>query len=331
MNRTKQLTIDKRHFPIQHSDLEPYQQMVRTGFRSMAASTVTIAGLARSVAHIMPKTIERIEELGGHFRNYRVIVYENDSADETLSILTNWSKRNPRVRIISENLNAPVSQPIRCLSRADRMVYYRSRLQEEILSRSTTDYVVLVDTDLVGGWSLDGIATTFSRNDWDFVGSNGLIYKRNGLHANATIQYDAWAYRNRGDDTPLSTRYVNKLRYAKGGEWVLLNSCFGGLGIYTTESYSKGKYTGGDIEHVTFHRSMREQGFDRIYLNPSQIVLYGRKVRRLDRIFKTIHTMIERVPFLGVQPWQFEHDSDASKPIMCSTSNAHQDLQRRSA
>ena len=34
-------------------------------------------------------------------------------------------------------------------------------------------------------------------------------------------------------------------------------------------------YAGGDCEHVVLHRAMRESGFDRLFLNPSQIVLYN--------------------------------------------------------
>jgi hypothetical protein len=34
-------------------------------------------------------------------------------------------------------------------------------------------------------------------------------------------------------------------------------------------------YGGSDQEHVVLHDAMRRQGFDRLFLNPSQIVLYS--------------------------------------------------------
>ena len=51
-------------------------------------------------------------------------------------------------------------------------------------------------------------------------------------------------------------------------------SCFGGLGVYRMECFEAAGYGGDDCEHVTFHRALRERGLDRLFLNPSQIVLY---------------------------------------------------------
>ncbi len=51
-------------------------------------------------------------------------------------------------------------------------------------------------------------------------------------------------------------------------------SCFGGLGVYRMECVKAAAYGGDDCEHVVFHRRLRQLGFDRLYLNPSQIVLY---------------------------------------------------------
>jgi hypothetical protein len=35
------------------------------------------------------------------------------------------------------------------------------------------------------------------------------------------------------------------------------------------------RYGGDDCEHVVLHRQLRDRGFDRQFLNPSQIVLYS--------------------------------------------------------
>jgi hypothetical protein len=39
-------------------------------------------------------------------------------------------------------------------------------------------------------------------------------------------------------------------------------------------AFKQGRYAGGDCEHVTMHRSLREAGHGKIYVNPSQVVIY---------------------------------------------------------
>jgi len=191
------------------------------------------------------------------------------------------------------------------------MAFYRGRCQDQIRqSSSAADYVILVDTDLEGGWSPDGVASTFAEGPWDFVGSNGVVFKRLGWQVNAIAHYDAWAYREDPDFKPLSTKFVNQLSFQRGQPLVALPSCFGGLGIYRMEAYLAGEYSGGDIEHVSFHRSMRDKGFDRTFLNPSQLVVYGRKHRRLDKWVKRAQKAYQRLFFQRRVPWRFETSID---------------------
>ncbi len=298
-------------FPVISSCAHEYSRKLAVGYDRMRRSTVVIAGLARSIASILPATMLRMELLGKTFADYQILVYENDSIDETPVMLRDWAVSNHRVTIESETLGAPASLPIRCSSRADRMAYYRARCQAQIRERfGSAGHVILVDTDLEGGWSPDGVASTFAEEQWDFVGSNGVVFKRRGWQVNAIAHYDAWAYRESLDFKPLSTKYVNKLIFQRGQPFIPLPSCFGGLGIYRMDAYLAGEYRGGDIEHVSFHRSMREQGFDRTYLNPSQLVVYGRKHRRLDQWVKRAQKASRLFFFQRRIPWRFEKSID---------------------
>lgn len=49
----------------------------------MANSHVAFAGLARNLGHIVSLTIRRRERLASLFADYRIIVYENDSIEDT--------------------------------------------------------------------------------------------------------------------------------------------------------------------------------------------------------------------------------------------------------
>jgi hypothetical protein len=306
MNIFEFVQFDESRFePVANSD-GAYHRYVKDGYERMRQSTVVIAGLARNVSHVLPATILRMESLGLAFKSYEVVIYENDSSDHTKQLLEAWASLNSRVHLVCEHLEAPVNRPIRCSSRAKWMCYYRNCVQKYVLQNlPTADYVILLDTDLTGGWSVDGIANTIGQSNWDFVGSNGMIYKRRGFNSNRLIHYDAWAYRVDREMTPIPTCKVNAIRHRRGEPMVPLPSCFGGLGIYTYDAFRNGTYEGEDIEHVGFHRSLIRDGLDRLFINPSQIVLYGRKDRRLDKYFHGLQQNVVARRVLRCQPWMF--------------------------
>lgn len=272
-------------FPPHRDFAEAYVAACRRGYKAMAATRVVITGLARDVGRILPLTIQRVELLARCFADARIVVFENDSRDDTRLLLSHWEGVNPRVDATSERLDDPVNPTTRCLDRAGRMAFYRRRCQERVLELCPQfDAVIIVDFDVQGGFSIDGIANSFGWKGWDFVGSNGLICRRHGLTMNALRQYDTWAMRFDADLTPLSTAAAGGLVYERGTPLVPVTSCFGGLGIYTMDAYRQGRYGGDDLEHATFHRALLAAGYGRLFLNPSQLVIYGRRHRVGDRL-----------------------------------------------
>jgi hypothetical protein len=306
MELLDEIRFDEHLFPARPECAHEYSKKVSLGYDRMQQTSAVLVGLARNVAPILPATMLRMELLGETFADYRIVLFENDSTDQTIPLLSAWSHANPKVEILSESLGAPVSRPIRCANRADRMAFYRQKCQAHIRQHhSDHPFVIVIDTDVEGGWSPDGVASTFGHDGWDFVGSNGLIYRRSGWDANATAQYDAWAYRENEDYRSLATSYVNRLQHRRGEPLVPLPSCFGGMGIYRMAAYLAGEYRGQDIEHVSFHRTLRHQGFARTYLNPSQIVLYGRKQRRWDRSLRLLQRLILPLMLQRRIVWRF--------------------------
>ena len=299
--------FDERSFAAPDSLREEYERLVRVGYQRMRDRRVVIAGLARDLESILPLTIRRIEQLGQLFADYRVVIYENDSTDRTAELLRAWARDNPRVLAVCETLTDPVNPPTRCLSRAARMASYRARCQQAIRERwATFDHACLVDMDVQGGWSLDGVAHTLAHDDWDFVGSYGVIYRRHLARPNALVHYDAWAFRDDEQFTPLSTKAVNHRLYHRGQPLQPVTSCFGGLGIYRMPVYLAGHYDGSDVEHVSFHRDLYRQGYRRLFLNPNQIVVYGRKHRTWDERIKPLLWMLERLQGKPRTAWRFD-------------------------
>lgn len=275
----------ERFFRPVATDRPSYEATCRRGYAAMAGKRVVVTGLARNLGAILPTTIRRVERLCRLFADYRVVVFENDSTDNTRLLLRKWALDDRRVRAVSEDRNDPVNPGTRCLKRVERMARYRQRCQEEILAHHRQfDAVIVVDLDILGGWSEDGIANSFGHRHWDFIGGNGLIYRRSGHRVNTLRQYDTWAFRVDADYRPFSTAVAGGFLFRCGEPLVPVTSCFGGLGIYQMPAYEAGEYSGADVEHVGFHRSMSRKGFSRLFLNPSQIVMYGRRHRSADKL-----------------------------------------------
>lgn len=272
-----------------------YEHYLEVGLARMRERRVVLCGLARDVAPVLPVTIARMERLGQMFADYRVVIYENDSADNSREMLFAWSHRNPRVTVRSERRGAPVNPNARCLKRSTRMAYYRNSYREYIAEHfADFDHTIVVDTDLVGGWSYDGVANSFGHDNWDFIGSNGIIYRATRRDPNLPVQFDAWAFRLDRSLTPLSTAEVNSMYWHRGAPLVPVTSCFGGLGIYPQRAMIECRYDDWDIEHVPLHRDMAERGMDRMFLNPSQITLYGRRRRKSDRLLQPYFAVLAR-------------------------------------
>lgn len=293
-NGMQEATVDfpEGHFPPRRERAAAYAQCVRDGYQNMRKLRPVICGLARDIQDILPINITRIERLGKLFGDYRVVVYENDSRDDTPQILEAWSQVNPKVDVLFESRRDPVNPATRCLERVGRMAYYRNQYRRHVQQHyADFSHAIVIDLDLFGGWSLDGVAHTFGQPDWDFVGAYGIIYRRVLHRFNVPFQYDAWAYRHLGRWETLRTKEVNHLHWQRGDDMVPVNSCFGGFGIYAMNAFLSADYghRGDDIEHVVFHRGIRAQGYDRMFINPNLLALYGRKHRKLDHFFYSLH------------------------------------------
>jgi hypothetical protein len=272
--------ISYRHFP--EAEYLPTGQRLwkhiefnKRGRDKMSTTSAVICGLARDVAHILPATIARIEKLGEMFDSYQVVIYENDSVDATRDILDKWQMVRDNVECLYENRDDPANMQVRDLDRASRMSYYRNAMRKYVITNhGFHPYCIVVDTDLPGGWSFEGVANTFGQSNWDMVGSNGLLNDHPAVaQLGHPLYFDVWALRL-NDYTPIPGHEGNIMHWDYGDPMVPVKSCFGGLGIYNMEAMRRCSYSGVDCEHVPFHRQMAQQGLGRIFLNPSQIVLY---------------------------------------------------------
>jgi hypothetical protein len=297
MNTKGPVSFPERAFPPLEETERHYWECVERGYGEMRSRRVVLTGLARNLGPLVTMTCDRLERTGSLFRDYRVVLFENDSADDTAEHLERWMGENRRVTLLRDRYEDPVFAATRSMHRAERMAHYRSRYHDHIRRKlSDFDDVLVVDTDLEGGWSHDGLANTFGQTAaWDVVGSNGMIFRREKLRWNQVAQYDAWAFRRADSDQELSSREVNQMAWSRGAPLVPVRSVFGGMAVYRMGAFLAGSYLPGDCEHVTFHRSLRAEGYGACFLNPSQIVLYGRHHRTADPYLRGSLRFLQRL------------------------------------
>jgi hypothetical protein len=262
-------------FPCHEESLEDYLGRIEAGVERMRTTSVVICGLARDVEEVLPATIARIELLGRRFRDFRVVIVENDSRDSTPEILKAWRDRDPAVTVISERLGLPSWGQVRSLDRAAQLASCRNKYLDHALEQHRDcQYAIFLDTDFPEGFSQDGIAHSFGHDDWDAIGSYAIQFRKFRGIERYPVFFDVWAFREVGRPGDDNGPPMNARTFRRGDPILPVSSCFGGLMLYRMEALASGaRYNGSDCEHVTIHSFMRQKGFDRIAFNPSQIVL----------------------------------------------------------
>ncbi len=285
-----EFSIDRRyHDPV----VEQYSQ---AGFLEMSRHTAVICCMVRDCGPALKRNILQIEALRSRFRDSWVIVIENDSKDNSKEALQAWAARSPGVILVSQDFGndtiPPTGRRRKFFSayRIEKMIKYRNMYLDQIDSLGLDpSYMIVLDPD-VWTFSISGIAHTFGQPvPWDAVTSNGIAveHKWRGLYR-YPIFYDTYALRESGDLRPQTMRMINYAQHAWAGllpgfPMIRVASGFNGMAVYRMEAVRGLRYVcepneDPDVEvlceHVSFHRQMASRGFDRIYVNPAQVVIY---------------------------------------------------------
>ena len=235
--------------------------------------TTSICACAKNVAKHLPLSISKIEMIASVFQGVKIFIFENDSTDDTLCILKDWSKNNKSVEVISEN-NIPLKSTKSWYKRVETLAYARNKLLEKT-HEYNPDYYIAIDLDeVISGLTLDGFLSSFSLSfDWSMVGANQTDY-----------YYDLWPLRTFDDwmNYDCWEECVPKHGYEKcieskkrnipiNSDPIEVLSCFGGLGIYKHAYTTNCTYRRHTTEHLYFHKQMREKHNARFFINPKMI------------------------------------------------------------
>jgi len=248
----------------------------------MKQYSVFFGGTVRNSEKFIKQNLENIDKCGSLFKNYSVVIYENDSNDSTRQILNDNKKDNYNY-IFEDNITEP--------SRTKRIAHGRNKVLDKIreLNKDNTyQYMVILDLDDINSYGkfVDTIYTCFLYDDWDVLTGNqsGKYYDIYALRKKGEVEYDCMkeVY---DDMNKTGINYmdaynkwaVSKMKHYPEGELLEVDSAFGGIAIYKLASIPntckyKGEYdNGGDIcEHVPFNKCLKDNG-TKIYINTSFI------------------------------------------------------------
>lgn len=257
---------------------DEYWHRVRHGREQAKKRRVALVAICRNAMPFLPRTLSLVEKTGEMFSDWRAFIFENDSVDDTKRVLAAAGEdSNDKISVATTDNGRPHLNYTKSSDRTIALAEYRNICRLWCAEHcGDFDYAIVFDTDMWGGWSVDGIANTIGHlEDDEYSNASGMgsyswaIWGK-PVWANPTeCQYDAWACRWTWWQERQNMLWFHLWHPPVGSRPVRMNSCFGQLAVYRMGDFISGTYAGGDCEHVAHWRSMRGD----CYLNPSQRVV----------------------------------------------------------
>ena len=292
---------DVTQFPVQdfkcQKNCDDYNTKVKTGYQTMKNKTLVIGGLCRNIADKIEILQKRVEHLGSFYKDYRCIIFENDSTDGTRNLLKNSCSKNNKI-ILMDCPEAPeckfneigaTHHGMRSQERMKKMAFYRNRVLDYIKNNyNYFDCVAFMDYDIQGPINSDGVAHSFgSYNEWDSISAYGI--SSIALTLGSQFYYDSLAYKDIDNKYNLSENILDIIplslslrNYKIGDKSFKVKSGFCGLAFYKMYVFNDSRninYNPKDnnyiCEHIILHNNMIENGYDKIFINPNMVLLPG--------------------------------------------------------
>ena len=269
-----------------------------------AKASVVVCGIVRDAEKGLRRNIPVISEVVARFADYRIVMIENDSKDDTKQLLADWvATDEERIIAVMEDTNAEKSiptakeshgaNPFFCHKRIDKMARLRNRYMDILASPSFADtfkpdYLIVVDMDVAQLYG-DAIMTTFEKKDveWDAVCAFGYSTSpKLKRRYHDTYALTLWGEQEQPQTEQKIKEYADTYgKLTPCDEWVRVASGFGGLTIYRYEAVKGLRYTEPAIEnddarvevrceHFSLYKQMIDRGYNHFYLNPAMVLKY---------------------------------------------------------
>jgi hypothetical protein len=263
---------------------------------------VVIVGCTKNNQKYITSHLLKLVQIGSQFKDYKIIIYENDSTDNTLEQLQVFKSGNENFDFIHETQVINKYSNFRNIDiRAAILTHGRNLLLNQVINKySMYDYMIMTDMDnVLIDFNPQNIGEAFKHNvdEWDAITTNCTIK-----------YYDIWALRISNNiwkpeihgkiwDRPIvhdcwrqvlqnihPSQCVDNYQKFIPPTMPLIEteSSFGGFGIYKISKIKNCKYNGfvynsdgtvkySQCEHVAFSADIRKNG-GKIFICPSLLI-----------------------------------------------------------
>ena len=267
----------REHFLVDEVGLE---EKVRRGVGNMAGRRIVVCAIVRNIEEYFPECIEKIMIFTEGFKDYRIVLFENDSGDRTREYLKRWEGSDKRVKLLDCCEEGSCECKLKMVdlkstygntyNRISKMAQLRNRCLEYVKKQYMDyDYMLVADADIGGGVYKEGYQTCFANDDWDAIFARGTR-PFPFMFGRINAMYDGLSFRDKdGNGNFFILQGVYNRRV--GSDMVPVRSAFNGAGIYRIKSIKGAKYDSKmGCEHIDFNSN-----FKRLYANPSFIINMG--------------------------------------------------------
>jgi hypothetical protein len=265
-------------FPVDRDFVNDYTNRYSSGYSLATNSSVAIFTIARNIGDKCKNNLDKLLYLAQKFKEYKIFIYENDSRDDTSNRIADWSKTKDNVVFVSEKLGERYMPLSKSSVRTNNLARCRNTCKNlSIIHNYQFEYALVIDMDFVDV-SEKGLfhGLSYFQNDGiDAVCGNSFFEKEFQDNQKIMTNYDSWAYRHTWwSDKQDTMMWFQFWMPPVGSPPFLVNSAFGGSCWYKSKYFLSGEYSGGDCEHVNFHKNIKTKNPEfHLYLDPSQIML----------------------------------------------------------
>ena len=306
-NCNDDFSLDPTHFSKQLSVLKIFYEKLYPEVpyfehdHFFSTKKIVIAGCGQNIQPYIQQVFKNIYTISALFADYKIIIFENDSTDQTLEILNSYAKKDSNITLLSER-NIPVPRYLHPC----RIAYCRNRLLEKInASFMDYDFMVMVDLDDVCATPIQihHFKNIFKNKAWDSVSFNREHYYDKWALRYPRFVKNCWNFASRAECVHYITQLGHHIVHLlKNNDMVPVFSAFNGFAIYKMDKIKHCKYDGRnkerrlgnrarhweDCEHVAFHCDMIKKNGARHFI--SSAILFSRSVDT------SIWNMPENVP-----------------------------------
>lgn len=276
---------------------------------------VLICGICKNTENTAPLTIYSIEALGKHFADYAVIIYENNSSDNTAALYQKWAEENNRVYFVSEELRHDqlLGSRTENIARARNVVLSLARDSKY----ADFKYLIMADLDFFREpWPVTGILEAVEIPvEWDCLCANGVNPDEEflELYSFRDARYP-FGSEMMGDDGWWGKLDAIRFKIREDDRLLPVYSAFGGLAIYKRATIIQFSYSGVVTEDL-------RQYYQQILLSTSEQHPQIQEYLQIIGMPKNSDLSTVPIIFQGNTIW--EHPCSPNLPTCCEHVTLH--------